>query len=81
MTRRSCIARGLVICADSEVSNEPENFDESKIFTQNPDGIGDTPTVVIPFGDAPQGAMQGPRHTIFAQLTAAKKLTDLAGKS
>jgi|ERR1039457_5307364 hypothetical protein len=35
----------------------------------------------IPFGDAPQGAMQGPRYTTFAQLTAAKKLTDLTGKA
>lgn len=31
----------------------------------------------IPFGDAPQGAMQGPRYTTFARLKAAKKLTDL----
>lgn len=35
----------------------------------------------IPFGDAPQGAMQGPRYTTFAKLTAAKKLTDLTGKA
>lgn len=34
----------------------------------------------IPFGDAPQGAMQGPRYTTFAQLKVAKKLTDLTGK-
>jgi hypothetical protein len=34
----------------------------------------------IPFGDAPPGAMQGPRYTTFTQLTAAKKLTDLTGK-
>ncbi len=31
----------------------------------------------IPFGDAPQGAMQGPRYTTFARLKTAKKLTDL----
>jgi hypothetical protein len=35
----------------------------------------------IPFADAPQGAMQGPRYTTFAKLTAAKKLTDLIGKT
>jgi hypothetical protein len=35
----------------------------------------------IPFADAPQGAMQGPRYTTFAKLTAAKKLTDLTGKT
>ncbi len=35
----------------------------------------------IPFGDAPQGAMQGPRYTTFAQLISAKKLTDLIGKA
>ena len=32
-------------------------------------------------GDAPQGAMQGPRYTTFAKLMAAKKLTDLVGKT
>lgn len=31
----------------------------------------------IPFGDAPQGAMQGPRYTSFTKLKIAKKLTDL----
>ncbi len=35
----------------------------------------------IPFADAPAGAMQGPRYTIFTQLMAAKRLTDLTGKS
>jgi hypothetical protein len=35
----------------------------------------------IPFGDAPQGAMQGPRYTTFTQLMAAKKLTDLTGRA
>ncbi len=34
----------------------------------------------ITFGDAPQGAMQGPRYTTFV-LTTAKKLTDLTGKA
>jgi 20S proteasome alpha/beta subunit len=38
---------GIVICADSEVSTDFEKFDESKIFTQNPDGAGDAPTVVF----------------------------------
>jgi hypothetical protein len=31
----------------------------------------------IPFADAPQGSMQGPRYTSFAKLQKAKKLTDL----
>jgi len=35
----------------------------------------------IPYGDAPPGAMQGPRYTTFAQLMVAKKLTDLTGKA
>jgi hypothetical protein len=35
----------------------------------------------IPFGDAPQGTMQGPRYTTFTQLMAAKKLTDITGKA
>lgn len=34
----------------------------------------------IPFGDAPQGAMQGPRYTSFAKLQTAKKVTDLVGR-
>lgn len=34
----------------------------------------------IPYGDAPSGAMQGPRYTTFAKLQSAKKLTDLVGK-
>jgi hypothetical protein len=29
----------------------------------------------IAFGDAPSGAMQGPRYTTFEKLQAAKKLT------
>ena len=35
----------------------------------------------IPFADAAQGAMQGPRYTTFAKLMAAKKLTDLTDKA
>jgi hypothetical protein len=31
----------------------------------------------IPFADAPQGSMQGPRYTSFQKLMTAKKLTDL----
>lgn len=31
----------------------------------------------IPFADAPQGSMQGPRYTTFAKLQKAKKLADL----
>jgi hypothetical protein len=31
----------------------------------------------IPFGDAPQGSMQGPRYTSFSTLKNAKKLTDV----
>lgn len=34
----------------------------------------------IPFGDAPSGAMQGPRYTSFGKLQNAKKLIDLLGK-
>ena len=39
------------------------------------------PITPIPFGDAPQGTMQGIRYTTFSQLMAAKKLTDLTGKA
>jgi hypothetical protein len=35
------------------------------------------PVGPIPFGDAPQGSMQGPRYTSFDKLTKAQKLTDL----
>lgn len=35
----------------------------------------------IYYGDAPSGAMQGPRYTSLAKLQAATKLTDLIGKS
>ena len=31
----------------------------------------------IPYGDAPQGAMQGPRYTTFEKLKSAKTLTDV----
>lgn len=34
----------------------------------------------IPFGDAPSGAMQGPRYTTLAKLQIAKKVGDLMGK-
>jgi hypothetical protein len=34
----------------------------------------------IPYGDAPSGAMQGPRYTSFSKLLTATKLTDLLGK-
>jgi len=34
----------------------------------------------IPYGDAPSGAMQGPRYTSFSKLKAAKTLTDLIGR-
>ena len=33
----------------------------------------------IPYGDAPSGAMQGPRYTSFAKLQRASKLRDLVG--
>ena len=33
----------------------------------------------IPYGDAPSGAMQGPRYTSFEKLKAATKLIDLIG--
>lgn len=36
-----------------------------------------TPINPIPFADAPQGSMQGPRYTTFTKLQKAKKLTDL----
>ena len=34
----------------------------------------------IPYGDAPMGAMQGPRYASLAELQKAKKLTDVLGK-
>jgi hypothetical protein len=35
------------------------------------------PVGPIPFGDAPQGSMQGPRYTSFEKLMTATKLSDL----
>jgi hypothetical protein len=35
----------------------------------------------IPLGDAPQGAMQGPRYSTLARLKTAKKVSDLTGKA
>lgn len=46
------------------------------IFSESAKPIGP-----IPFGDAPPGAMQGPRYTTLAHLKTAKKLTDLTGKA
>jgi len=34
----------------------------------------------IPYGDAPSGAMQGPRYTTYSKLASAKKLSDVLGK-
>jgi len=34
----------------------------------------------IPYANAPQGAMQGPRYTTFAKLQTAKKLTEVLTK-
>ncbi|NBB81219.1 MAG: GIY-YIG nuclease family protein [Verrucomicrobia bacterium] len=34
----------------------------------------------IPYGNAPMGAMQGPRYTSFGRLQSATKLTELLGK-
>ncbi len=39
------------------------------------------PITPIPLADALPGAMQGPRYTTFAQLMAAKRVTDLSGKA
>lgn len=46
------------------------------IFSEKAKPIGP-----IPFGDAPQGTMQGPRYASFAKLQTARKLTDLLGKT
>jgi hypothetical protein len=35
----------------------------------------------ISFGNAPSGAMQGPRYTSLKQLRVAKTIADLMGKS
>jgi hypothetical protein len=45
------------------------------IFSEKAKAIGP-----IPFGDAPQGAMQGPRYTTIEKLQKAENLTDLIGK-
>jgi|SRR5882757_1568887 len=42
------------------------------VFAEPPTPIGP-----IPFADATQGSMQGPRYTSFEKLMKAKKLTDL----
>jgi hypothetical protein len=46
------------------------------VFSEKAQTIGP-----IPFADAPQGAMQGPRYTFFEKLKVAKKLTDLLGRT
>ena len=45
------------------------------VFSQNAKEIEP-----IPYGDAPSGAMQGPRYTSFVKLRKAKQLTDVIGK-
>jgi hypothetical protein len=45
------------------------------VFSEKAKSIGP-----IPFGDAPTGAMQGPRYTTLVKLKAATKLSDLMGK-
>lgn len=35
----------------------------------------------IPFGNAPLGAMQGPRYTTYEKLQKAKTVMDLVGKT
>ncbi len=45
------------------------------IFSEKAKPIGP-----IPYADAPQGAMQGPRYTTFAKLQAGRRLTDLLSK-
>lgn len=46
------------------------------VFSEKAKAIGP-----IPYGDAPPGAMQGPRYTTFEKLKSASKLSDLLGKS
>jgi hypothetical protein len=46
------------------------------IFSEKAKRIGP-----IPYGDAPMGAMQGPRYTSFSKLQIATKLSHLLGKS
>ena len=45
------------------------------VFSESAKAIGP-----IPYGDAPHGAMQGPRYTSFARLREAKKLNDVLSK-
>jgi len=45
------------------------------IFSEPANPIGP-----IPFGNAPSGAMQGPRYTTYEKLKKAKTITDLVGK-
>jgi len=42
------------------------------IFSEKAQPVGP-----IPYGDAPSGAMQGPRYTTFEKLKVAKTLTDV----
>ena len=49
-----------------------ENGKYKLIFAEAAKPIGP-----IPFADAPQRSMQGPRYTSFEKLMKAKKLTDL----
>lgn len=42
------------------------------IFSEHAKPVGP-----IPFADAPQGSMQGPRYTTLEKLLKARKLTDL----
>ena len=46
------------------------------VFSENAREMGP-----IPYGDAPSGAMQGPRYTSFAKLQKAKQVTDVVGKA
>ncbi len=46
------------------------------VFSESAKPIGP-----IPYGDAPPGAIQGPRYTSFARLQTARELTDVLGES
>ena len=59
--------------------NEDDDLPTPKyklVFSESAKHIGP-----IPYGDAPQGTMQGPRYTSFSRLQKARKLTDVLGKS
>lgn len=56
--------------ASIEPYGEEEKY--KPIFAETAKPIGP-----IPFADAPQGSMQGPRYTTFAKLQKAKKRMDL----